>query len=64
MFKAMRKAVPEGGLFEKDSATEMFQEMLDGETAKTAASGKGMGIGEAMFEQMHGLIDKRRESGS
>ena len=64
MFKAMRKAVPDRGLIEKDSATEMFQEMLDGETAKAAASGKGMGLGEAMFKQMQGLIDNRREPNS
>lgn len=62
MFKVMRKAVPEGGLLEKSSATEMFQEMLDGETAKAAASGKGLGLGEAMFNQMQDLVSKRRES--
>ena len=39
MFKAMRKAVPEGGLFEKSQATEMFQEMLDMETARAATAG-------------------------
>ena len=62
MFKAMRKAVPDGGLIKKDSASEMYQEMLDGETAKAAASGKGLGLGEAMFEQMSDLISKRKES--
>lgn len=58
MFKAMRKSVPEGGLFEKDIATEMYQEMIDTETAKAAASGKGIGLGEAMFEQMKDLVVK------
>lgn len=62
MFKAMRKAVPDGGLIEKDSGSEMYQEMLDGETAKAAASGKGLGLGQAMFEQMNDLIEKRKES--
>ena len=62
MLKAMRKAVPDGGLIEKNSGTEMFQEMLDGEMAKSAASGKGLGLGEAMFNQMHDLIDKRKDS--
>ncbi len=61
MFKAMRKSVPDGGLLEKDSSSEMYQEMLDGETAKAAASGKGIGLGEAMFDQMRDLIEKRRE---
>jgi flagellar protein FlgJ len=60
MFKAMRKAVPEGGFFEKSSATEMFTEMLDTETAKAATTGKGLGIAEAMYNQLAGLIEKKK----
>ena len=60
MFKAMRKTVPDDGLFEKNSATEMFTEMLDTETAKAATSGKGLGIGEAMYNQMAELIEKKK----
>ena len=29
MFQSMRKTIPEGGLFEQDHATKMYQEMLD-----------------------------------
>jgi flagellar protein FlgJ len=58
MFKAMRKSIPDGGLFEKDNATVIYQEMLDTETAKAAAQGKGIGLGEAMFEQMKDLVGK------
>ncbi len=60
MFKAMRKAVPEGGLFEKNSSTEMFQEMLDMETAKATTEGRGIGIAEAMYKQMADLIEKKK----
>lgn len=60
MFKAMRKAVPDGGLFEKNSATEMFTEMLDTETAKATTSGKGLGIAEAMYNQMAELVEKKK----
>lgn len=60
MFKAMRKAVPEGGLFEKNSSTEMFQEMLDMETAKATTQGKGIGIAEAMYKQMADLIENKK----
>jgi len=60
MFKAMRKAVPEGGLFEKSMATDMFQEMIDMETAR-AAAGKGMGIATAMYQQMADVITNRKE---
>ena len=60
MYKAMRKAVPEGGLFEKDSSTEIFTEMLDMERAKATTQGKGLGIAEAMYNQMAELIEKKK----
>lgn len=60
MFKAMRKAVPEGGLFEKNQSTEIFTEMLDMETAKATTAGKGLGIAEAMYAQMADLIEKQK----
>jgi peptidoglycan hydrolase FlgJ len=60
MLKAMRKSVPDGGLFEKDTSTELFRDMLDSETAKTASRGKGLGIGEAMYKQMAVLIEKKK----
>ena len=60
MYKAMRKATPEGGLFEKSMATDTFQEMLDMETAKATASGKGMGIGEAMYNQLADQLQHRK----
>ena len=60
MFKAMRKAVPDGGLFEKNQSTEIFTEMLDMETAKATSQGKGIGIAEAMYNQMADLIEKKK----
>ncbi len=54
MYKSMRKTVPESGLFEKKgSAEEVYQEMLDMEMARQTASGDGMGIGKAMYQQLH-----------
>ncbi len=60
MLKSMRKSVPEGGLFEKDSSTEIFRDMLDMETAKESSKGKGLGIGEAMYNQMAKLIINKK----
>jgi len=60
MFKAMRKSVPEGGLFEKSMSTEIFQEMLDMETAKAATQGPGLGIATAMYNQMSSLIENKK----
>ena len=62
MYKAMRKAIPEGGLFEKSVATEMFQEMYDMEIAKATAQGQGIGIGEAMYRQMAEQVEKKSYS--
>lgn len=55
-YKAMRKNVPENGLFEKSFATKTFQEMLDKEMARTTAAGDGMGLGQAMFDQLKGYV--------
>ena len=60
MLKSMRQSVPDGGLFEKDTSTEIFRDMLDTETAKAASKGKGLGIGEAMYNQMAALIEKKK----
>jgi len=60
MYKAMRKTVPEGGLFEKDMASELYKELIDMEIAKSSASGKGIGIGEAMYQQMKGKIENKK----
>ena len=61
MLKAMRKAIPEGGLFEKGMAEETFQEMLDMETARATTRAKSLGIADAIYRQMAGIIENRRE---
>lgn len=60
MYKAMRKAVPEGGLFEKSNATEMFQEMLDLEIARESTKSQGLGIADAMYKQMESIIENKK----
>jgi len=60
MLKAMRKTIPEGGLFEKNSSTEIYQEMLDMETAKATVAGPGLGIADAIYKQMAPLIEKKK----
>jgi flagellar protein FlgJ len=52
MYKTMRKSVPDSGLFEKDMADTLYQEMLDTEMAKQTAAGDGIGIGKAMYDQL------------
>jgi peptidoglycan hydrolase FlgJ len=60
MLKAMRQSVPDGGLFKKDSSTEIFRDMLDSESAKAASQGKGLGLGDAMYNQMAKQISKKK----
>ena len=55
-YKAMRKNIPDNGLIKKSSGEKMFQEMLDLEMARKAAAGSGMGLGEAMYQQLKDKI--------
>ena len=55
-YKAMRKNIPDNGLIKKSSGEKMFQEMLDLEMARKAAAGNGMGLGEAMYQQLKDKI--------
>lgn len=53
MYKSMRKTVPDSELFgQKGMAEEVYREMLDMEMARQTASGDGMGIGKAMYQQL------------
>lgn len=61
MVKTMRKSVPEGGLFEKSNATEIFTEMLDMETVRQSVASHPVGIADAMYKQMEDLINNRKE---
>lgn len=61
MFKAMRKTIPDGGLIEKNLSTEMYQEALDMECARSASAGIGFGLGEAMYNQLRDLVENRLE---
>ncbi len=44
MYKAMRKAMPEDGLFPKTDAEKMFQEMQDMEMVRTISRTKSVGL--------------------
>ncbi len=59
-YKAMRKAVPDGGLIKKSMAIETFQEMFDMEMAKKTAENKGIGVADMMYKQMAHLIENKK----
>ena len=56
MFKSMRKTIPEGGLFEKDTAHEIYQDMLDSEISKEISRKQSMGLADQMYRQMEELL--------
>lgn len=60
MYKAMRKTVPDSGLFEKSMSSDLYKEMMDMEMAKATAAGKGTGLGEAMYQQMKDKIGSQK----
>ena len=56
MFKTMRQAVPDGGLFEKNSRSEMFRDLIDIEVARSVADEPGLGVARELYRQLSGQI--------
>jgi len=52
MFKAMRKTVPEGGLFPKSNAVNIFEDMFDQNIATGIAKGQSLGLADQIYRQM------------
>jgi peptidoglycan hydrolase FlgJ len=52
LLSAMRKTVPQSGIINDSHAREMYQSMQDEQLANTMAHGKGMGFGEALYQQI------------
>jgi flagellar protein FlgJ len=51
MFKQMRATVPESDYLQSDSATKIYNSMLDDELCE-AASKRGIGLADMMYKQM------------
>ncbi len=56
MFKAMRKTIPDGGLFEKDTAHQIYQDMLDSEISKEISKRQSIGLADQMYRQMENFL--------
>lgn len=52
MFKSMRKTLPDGGLFKKDTAHAIYQDMFDAEIANEISKKQSMGLADQMYRQM------------
>ena len=52
MFKAMRRTIPEGGLFTRDTSHRIYEDMLDAEISKAMAKKRQLGIADTIYEQV------------
>jgi peptidoglycan hydrolase FlgJ len=52
LIKAMRKTVPETGLFGSDSASDTYQDMFDEQLAVEMSQGRGLGLADVIYRQL------------
>lgn len=52
LLTAMRKTIPNDGLFKRNNGEEMFLSMQDQELAIQMSQGRGTGFGEALYKQL------------
>jgi peptidoglycan hydrolase FlgJ len=52
LLQSMRDSVPEGGLFEKSAADDVFRSMLDGELARVVAKKSPFGLADAIMDRL------------
>lgn len=65
LFKAMRQAVPEGGLLESDPGRDLFTGLLDERLAEVYAEGNHRGLGESLYRQLsRRLLDGKPAQGA
>ena len=55
MLTAMRKSVPKDGLLNGGYAQDMYQSMYDENLAQEMASGRGIGLADALYHQLSGV---------
>lgn len=60
MFKAMRKTIPEGGLFERDTAHEIYQDMMDAEVATEISRRQSLGLADQMYRQIDRMLEDKK----
>ena len=52
VLKSARKSIPEGGFFEKGNEEKTYNALMDQEMAKSMSKGRGIGIGEMLYQQL------------
>ena len=62
MFKSMRKTLPDGGLFKKDNAHAIYQDMFDAEIANEISTKQSMGLADQMYRQMEKYLSNSEKN--
>lgn len=62
MMSAMRKTVPEGGLFQSSLSDDVFRSMLDEEIARATAEKSPFGLADAIVKSLENRV--KEPSGS
>ena len=52
LLKAMRNSIPENGLLPKMPGSDVYQSIIDQQLAGYLSQGRGMGLGQSVFNQM------------
>ncbi|NVL89391.1 MAG: rod-binding protein [Desulfobacterales bacterium] len=52
MFKSMRKSTPQNGVFGNTHGSEIYKSMTDQAMSDHIARGRGMGLGELLYNQL------------
>jgi len=53
ILKSARRSLPENGLFDKTNESKIYQSMLDEQMALSIALGRGLGLGDLLYEALH-----------
>ena len=52
ILKSARKALPQNGLFGNTHESKIYKSMMDPEIAQTMARGRGLGLGQLLYQQL------------
>lgn len=61
MFKSMRNTVEKSGLIEESFAQNVYEDMLYEKYAEEASKGKGLGLGEMLYQQLVRNLNNEEE---
>lgn len=52
MLKSARKALPENALFDRSNESKIYKSMMDEQMARCVTKGRGVGLGELLYDAL------------